>query len=286
MSHFVYYIHLCLTLVFHNRHQIHYTMIRHIVSIRVDLYMYKQSIWQQSILECIDGSSCSCQRNEPTDALEGSDPASVEIHLDWSAYHMSSQLHLQAEIEYTQWCTWRKWLIECRDVLGGHIRANLLMQLIVVNNWIWRWAWSCGSSELRDAPGRPVLVSVEMHFQAMSVWYSRLWSSMFGDPHGGSACMHSEMHIWAAIHRNARYTWRWWIRRCWMWRYSISVSNGSGPSLRVRVRLQTGQLPNWRSGLSINPNCLLGYGSMVNSQPVWIGRVVSGSPSGSIYRFI
>jgi len=64
------------------------------------------------------------------------------------------------------------------------------------------------------------------------------------------------------------------------------VSNGSGPSLWVRVRVQTKQLPNWRSGSSINPNCPLGYVSMVNSQRVWIGWVVSGSPSGSIYRFI
>jgi len=47
-----------------------------------------------------------------------------------------------------------------------------------------------------------------------------------------------------------------------------SVSNGSGPSLWVRVRVQTEPLPNWRSGSSINLNCLLGYGSMVNSQPV------------------
>ena len=65
-----------------------------------------------------------------------------------------------------------------------------------------------------------------------------------------------------------------------------SVSNGSGPSLRVRVRVQTEPLPNWESGSSIYPNCARRYGSMVNSQPVWIGQVVSGSPSGSIYRFI
>jgi len=47
-----------------------------------------------------------------------------------------------------------------------------------------------------------------------------------------------------------------------------SVSNGSGPSLRVRDRVQTEPLPNWRSGSSINLNCPLGYGSMVNSQPI------------------
>ena len=65
-----------------------------------------------------------------------------------------------------------------------------------------------------------------------------------------------------------------------------SVSNGSGPSVRVRVRVQPEPLPNWRSGSSINPNRQFGYGSMANSQPVQIGRVISGSPSGSIYRFI
>jgi len=48
----------------------------------------------------------------------------------------------------------------------------------------------------------------------------------------------------------------------------VSVSNGSGPSLRVRVRVQTEPLPNWRFGSLINPNCPLGYGFMVNSQPV------------------
>jgi len=37
----------------------------------------------------------------------------------------------------------------------------------------------------------------------------------------------------------------------------VSVSNGSGPSLRVRVRVQTEPLPNWRFGSSINPNCPL-----------------------------
>jgi len=47
-----------------------------------------------------------------------------------------------------------------------------------------------------------------------------------------------------------------------------SVSNGSGPSLWVRVRVQPKLLSNRQSGLSINPNCQLGYGSMVNSLPI------------------
>jgi len=64
-----------------------------------------------------------------------------------------------------------------------------------------------------------------------------------------------------------------------------SVSNSSRPSRWVRVQIQTEPLPNCRSGLPINLNLQLEYGSMMNSQPVWIGQVVSGSPSGFIYRF-
>jgi len=66
----------------------------------------------------------------------------------------------------------------------------------------------------------------------------------------------------------------------------ISVSNGSGLSLRVKVRVQTEPLPNWWSGMWINPNRQIGYRSMVNFQPVRIAQVVSGLPSRSIYRFI
>jgi len=65
-----------------------------------------------------------------------------------------------------------------------------------------------------------------------------------------------------------------------------SASNSSGPSLWIQVRVETKALPQWRSGVSINPNCQLGHGSMVNSQRVWIGQDISGLPSRSIYRFI
>jgi len=51
-------------------------------------------------------------------------------------------------------------------------------------------------------------------------------------------------------------------------RITGSVSNGSGPSLPVWVRVQTGPLPNWQSGSSINPNSPFRYCSMENSQPV------------------
>jgi len=71
-------------------------------------------------------------------------------------------------------------------------------------------------------------------------------------------------------------------------KYSYPVpsgSNSSGTSLRVRVRAQTEPFADWQPGLSIIANRRLGSGSMPNSQPIWIGRVVSRSPSGSIHRF-
>ena len=64
------------------------------------------------------------------------------------------------------------------------------------------------------------------------------------------------------------------------------VSNGSGLSLWVWVQVGTQQLRNWRSGASIHLNCLFGYCSMEISQPVLIGRVVTGLSSGSVCRFI
>jgi hypothetical protein len=67
---------------------------------------------------------------------------------------------------------------------------------------------------------------------------------------------------------------------------SSSVSNGSAPSLRVLVRVQAEPMPNWRSGLSINPNRQLRQCSTVNSQPVWNRWDVRRSLSRSIYRFI
>jgi len=64
------------------------------------------------------------------------------------------------------------------------------------------------------------------------------------------------------------------------------VSNGSGPSLRVWVWVGTKLSPNWSSGSSIHPNYQMWYSSMEISEPVWIGRVVSGLSSGSVSRFI
>ena len=70
--------------------------------------------------------------------------------------------------------------------------------------------------------------------------------------------------------------WRSLLRSLFSTILCFSVSNGSGPSLRVRVRVGTEPEPDWRSRLSINPNCRFGYGSIDISLPVRIGRVPSG----------
>jgi len=67
---------------------------------------------------------------------------------------------------------------------------------------------------------------------------------------------------------------------------STSISNISGPSVRDLHQVKTKLLPNWRSGSSINVNRQPGFRSMVNSHPVWIGQVVTWSPSGFCYWFI
>jgi len=66
----------------------------------------------------------------------------------------------------------------------------------------------------------------------------------------------------------------------------IDDRNGTRLSFQVQVRVPTEPLPNWPSGLSMKLNNQVGYRSMVNSEPVRNGQVVSRSPSRSIYWFI
>jgi len=65
-----------------------------------------------------------------------------------------------------------------------------------------------------------------------------------------------------------------------------SVGISSGPWLRVQVRVGTEMLPTWHSGLAKDPNCQLGYNSIVIYQSVWIRPVVSRLSSGFISKYI
>jgi len=70
--------------------------------------------------------------SELRDALGGSDRANLEMHLD-------------AEIEWTQRCTWKPWLSEFGDSLGGQERVNWEMHLETVIEHVRRYtsrSWS------------------------------------------------------------------------------------------------------------------------------------------------
>jgi len=90
----------------------------------------------------------------------------------------SCEMHLEAEIEWTQRCTWRPGSSELRDALGGRDRASLEMHWEAMIERVWRCNWRprfselrCNRrlrlSELRDALGGRDSASLEMHLQAI-----------------------------------------------------------------------------------------------------------------------
>jgi len=58
-------------------------------------------------------------------------------------------MHLEAEIQWTQRCTWRPGSSELRDALVGRDDANLE----AVIERVWRYTWRLRLSEFRDALG-------------------------------------------------------------------------------------------------------------------------------------
>ena len=87
----------------------------------------------------------------------------LHLHYPWISAHppllindvlggrdqASSDMHLEAEIEWTQRCTWRAGSSELKDALGGRDRANLE----AVIERVWRCTWRLWSSEFGDALG-------------------------------------------------------------------------------------------------------------------------------------
>jgi len=65
----------------------------------------------------------------------------------------SSVMHLEAEIEWTQRCTWRARLSTLRDALGGHDRASLEMRWEAMIQRVRRCTLTPWSSEVGDAIG-------------------------------------------------------------------------------------------------------------------------------------
>ena len=116
-------------------------------------------------------------------------PRSLNNNLLGGRDRASWELHLVAEIEWTQGCTWRWWWSECGDALGGRDRASLEMHFEALIEWVWRCTWILRSTELRDALGGHDRASLEMHFEAVidQAWRCtwRPWSSEIGGVLGG-----------------------------------------------------------------------------------------------------
>jgi len=98
-------------------------------------------------------------------------------------------MHLEAEMEWTQRCTWRPWSSECGHTLGGRDRVHSEMHVEAVIEWVWRCTGRPRSSELRDALGGRDRSSLEMHWESVIEWVwrctCRLWWSEIGGVLGG-----------------------------------------------------------------------------------------------------
>jgi len=97
--------------------------------------------------------------NELRDTLPGHDRASLEMHLE-------------AEIKWTQRHTWRPWSSEFRDVLRGLDQMNSEIHSEAVIERIWWCTCRPKSSELRDAVGGHDRVTMEVHLAAVII---RVW---------------------------------------------------------------------------------------------------------------
>jgi len=99
---------------------------------------------------------------------------------DWASW----ELHLEAEIEWTQRWTGRPGASELRDALRGHDRANLE----AVIERVGRYAWRLWLSEFGDALGGRDLCEI-----------------------GGRNRVDMDIHLEAAIEWDWTSTWRRWM---------------------------------------------------------------------------
>ena len=145
------------------------------------------------------------------DRLRGRDRASLEMHLE-------------AEIEWTESCTWRPWSSEFGDALGGRDGVNWELHLEAVIDRVWRCSWRPRLTALRDALGGRDRVHWEMHLEAVieGVWRCtwRPRSSALRDALGGRDRASLVMHLEPVIEWTERCTWsRLWsavIDRVWI----------------------------------------------------------------------
>jgi len=107
---------------------------------------------------------------------------------DW----VNSEMHLEAEIEWTQRCTWRPRLSELRDALGDRDWVNSEMHCEAVIERVSTCTWRPRSSELSDA----------LRAMIEQVWTCtcRLRSSEIGGVLGSSRLGRRRDGSWDSIH--------------------------------------------------------------------------------------
>jgi len=99
------------------------------------------------------------------------------------------EMHLEAEIEWIERCTWRPWSSKLGDALGGQDQVNSETHTEVVIERVWRCNWRPRSGKLRDGLWGRDWARSEMNSEAeneRTQWCTaRLWSSEFGDALAG-----------------------------------------------------------------------------------------------------
>jgi len=94
----------------------------------------------QAVIERLWRFTGRLRSSEFGDALGGRDRSTLEMH--W-----------EAEMKWTQRCTWRPWSSEFGDALGGRDGVNLEMHLEAVIDRVWRYTWRPRSCVFGDALG-------------------------------------------------------------------------------------------------------------------------------------
>jgi len=168
------------------------------------------------------------------------------------------EMQLDAVIKQVQTCTWRQLYSKFGEALQDCEHTRLEMHLEHIINW------------LTDICGGNSRVSFNMHWvDIIEQVYTCTWRPWMGE-HGDAlrgyvwvSFGHTRCQTQARLNINFQRSY-WGILEVWLEVVDESrvdqnsVSNGSGLSLRVWVQVQPVPLPNWRSGLPLNPNSQLG----------------------------
>jgi len=151
--------------------------------------------WQHAVI--VSNSRCAWRwrSSELRDTLRSRDRASLEMHLEaemeWTQrctgrpWSSELEMHLETEIDWTHRCTWRPWSSEFGDAIGDRDWVTSEMHWEAGIERVWRCTWRPRSSELGDALWGRDRVSLEMQLETEIEWTQRYsprpWSSEFGD---------------------------------------------------------------------------------------------------------